>query len=106
MRRLTVSERVAEWYAEFKASPYALGVTLATFFLITLGHSLWGWDNGYENTLYFLSWEATIASCLLVADIARSEAHRRRQDKHAREQAEAMLTILKAIREALVGDGD
>lgn len=101
MRRLTLTERLGHWYAGFKASPLFILLLIVWVGGAMLGHFVWHTDRDWGALNLSLSIEAAISGALLIADIARGEAHRRRQDEHSKRQSEAMLTLLKAIRDAV-----
>lgn len=108
MGRITLGQRVAEAYGHFKASWWFTGTLCIGLSVWWSFHHFYGFDTDKSWIELVLSIEAAVGGGLLYQDMARNEKarksaedHRRRQDEHARQQSESMLTLLKAIREAV-----
>lgn len=92
----TSGARLGEWYAAFKASPLFLGLLVLWVGGCIATHYLWHTDADWGALNLSLSIEATISGALLIGDLARQEAHRRRQEARDRKLLESVLHLLEA----------
>lgn len=100
-KRLSFQERLAEWFFEFKQRPLYTLIFFGWVAIWLVFHALYHFDKDFGTLNLCLSIGAELQGILLIADMARAEKHRRRQELIAHRQSEAMLTLLKAIREGL-----
>lgn len=110
MSRRKLIEKFSEWFFAFKQSP-----AYVVLFLLWIGgwfvaRWVYGFDKELGELNLILSIGAELQGILLITDMARADAHRRRQTEnmkqmleHSRQQSEASLVLLRAIREALAG---
>lgn len=103
MSKRKLIEKIADWFFAFKQSPAYIVLFFAWIGGWFVMRSMYGWDRDLGELNLALSIAAELQGILLIIDMARADAHRRRQAEHARQQSEAMLVLLKAIREALGG---
>lgn len=103
MGKVTLAERIATTYAAFRGSSAFFLLLTVWFATATLTHALFGWDPGYNDTVYYLSWEATYASAFLMMvmekmDHVRLAHERERREAEARDRlmTERLLTISQA----------
>ena len=93
-----VSSRIARHYAAFRGSPVFIAVLVLGVSLWLLGHWYLGLDKDFGEINLVLSIEAGVSSALLVMDLARGEAHRKRtEERHTK-----MLKYIADLMEALL----
>lgn len=93
-----IADRLAKHYAAFRGSPVFIGVLVVGVGLWLLGHIYLGWDRDLGEINLILSIEAGVSSALLIMDLARGEAHRKRtEERHTQ-----MLKYISHMMEAML----
>ena len=99
MAKASFSGRVAEHYAAFRGSPVFIAVLILGVSGWLLGHVYFGLDKDLGEINLILSIEAGVSSALLVMDLARGEAHRKRTEERHTQMLKYIAHMMEALLE-------
>ena len=102
MGKTRLTARLAKSYATFRGSPVFIAVLVLGVTIWLLGHWYFGVDKDLGEINLILSIEAGVSSALLIMDLARGEAHRKRtEERHTQ-----LLKYIVHMMEALIGEDE
>jgi uncharacterized membrane protein len=97
--KIKTSDRAAHAYARFRGSPYFVA-SMLLLIALWLGVHFWiGSDKDFGALNLILSSEATLSTALLIMDLAKGDADRKRSEQRHTEQLKYMQHLLEAILE-------